>query len=165
MNLVQKDGVFRFATFRKPMLPLVEGKCPPEQDEDGNWYYPEPVEYNDPEIMETDSYSVDDKEEFYDYQTTCKNCGTRFIARDPNEELVRNFCPGCGKKLDSGAIVDYKWTAEQKKVVDGLQFELDYARQNHEASARVICGMLKAGIKLIEDQQERIAIMTEGDPG
>ena len=60
--------------------------------------------------------------------------------------------------------MDYKWTPEQKKVVDGLQFELDYARQNHMASAKVICGMLEAGIKLIEDQQERIAIMSEGDP-
>ena len=51
---------------------------------------------------------------------------------------------------------------DDKKVIDGLQFELDYARRNHMASARVICGMLEAGLKIIEDQKERIDIMSEG---
>ena len=59
--------------------------------------------------------------------------------------------------------MDYKWTDHEKKVVDGLQFELDYAEQHNLVSAKVIRGMLKDGIKLIEDQQERIAIMSEGD--
>lgn len=58
--------------------------------------------------------------------------------------------------------MDYKWTPEEKKVIDGLQFELEYAKRNNLASARVPRGMLEKGLNMLESQQERIAIMTEG---
>ena len=57
--------------------------------------------------------------------------------------------------------MDYKWTPEEKKVVDGLQFELEYAKRNNLASARVPRGMLEKGLNMLESQQERIAIMSE----
>ena len=82
-------------------LPLVEGKCPPEYDpEKKEWYYPEPNwDYKDPEIYETETYKVEDKEEYYGYPTICKACGTEFQAYQ-GAEKIRNFCPGCGRKLD-----------------------------------------------------------------
>ena len=85
------------------MLPLVEGECHPIVGEDGKPYYPEPSNEPDPEIREEKNYSVLDKDELWDYVTVCKRCGTRFIAGidddDDNYQTVRNFCPGCGKKL------------------------------------------------------------------
>ena len=59
--------------------------------------------------------------------------------------------------------MDYKWTPEEKKVVDGLQFELEYAKRNNLASARVPRGMLEKGLNMLESQQERIAIISEGE--
>jgi len=101
MRLEEKDGVYRFKPLSTPGLPLVEGKCPPQQDENGNWYYPEPVEYIDPEIREYDDYSVLDKDEYWGYETVCKHCGVRFIAYEKDEpEQVRRFCPGCGTRLE-----------------------------------------------------------------
>ena len=83
-------------------LPLVEGKCPPVYDPiKKEWYYPEPdPDYVDPEIMETENYSIEDKEEFYNYKTVCKKCGVEFIAHSQVGLLVRNYCPGCGAKLE-----------------------------------------------------------------
>lgn len=53
------------------------------------------------ETPETDTYFLADKEEYYDFETVCKACGARFMAyKDDKEwERIRNFCPGCGKKL------------------------------------------------------------------
>jgi len=101
MRIEEKDGKYRFVPFSKPGLPLVEGKCPPRQDENGIWYYPEPVEYIDPEIREYDDYSVLDKDEYYDYETVCKHCGVQFMAYDTDKTTqVRRFCPGCGTRLE-----------------------------------------------------------------
>ena len=93
---------------RRMTLPLVEGKCPPAFDENGNCYYPEPnYDYVDPEIREEENFSVKDKEEFYNYPTTCKACGTYFIAYTGTErELIRNYCPGCGSKLTEDGAQD-----------------------------------------------------------
>ena len=89
-------------------LPMVEGRCIPESRmrlEGGHWVhewmYPEPdPDYVDPEIMETENYSIEDKEEFYNYKTVCKKCGVDFIAHSQVGLLVRNYCPGCGAKLE-----------------------------------------------------------------
>ena len=91
----------------RSMLPLVEGKCPPERrlvNIDGKWewetFYPEPDEdYEDPEIYETETYSQEDKDEFYDYVTRCKKCWTEFIAYDKNGERTMKYCPECGARL------------------------------------------------------------------
>ena len=90
-----KEGAVRFSFDPLETLqePLTEGWIPGAPE----GYIPEP--YEDPEIYETDTYAVDDKEEFYNYPTTCKHCGTRFIAYSPDTELVHRFCPGCGKEL------------------------------------------------------------------
>lgn len=97
MKLDVKDEIITYS-FRPP---LVEGKCPPVKDENGNWYYPEPVKYVDPEIVETREYSVTNKEEYWGYETVCKHCGVRFIAYEKdNYKQVRRFCPGCGTQLE-----------------------------------------------------------------
>ena len=87
------------------ILPLVEGKCPPitRMMEDGQFEscYPEPdPDYEDPEIRETDTYIITDKEEFYDYLIVCKACGTEFMAYQDGLP-VRNYCPFCGKRLEA----------------------------------------------------------------
>lgn len=53
------------------------------------------------QIPETDTYYLEGKEEYYDFETVCKACGARFMAYkdDKDWERIRNFCPGCGKKL------------------------------------------------------------------
>lgn len=73
-----------------------EGDLPEEADIKEAWDGQEP---------ETDTYYMEGKEEYYDYETVCKACGTRFMAyKDDKEwERVRNFCPGCGKKLATEA--------------------------------------------------------------
>lgn len=89
-------------------LPVVEGKYPPLHEmyfENGEWkhrwHYPEPdPDYKDPEMIETDTYYLADKEEYYYYPTVCKACGTQFQAHDKEEKNVRNYCPGCGKRLE-----------------------------------------------------------------
>ena len=86
------------------LLPMVEGKCPPVTriNENGEWEscYPEPdPDYEDPEIRQEAGYSVEGKEEFYNYKTVCDSCGAEFIAY-LDDELVRNYCPGCGKRLE-----------------------------------------------------------------
>lgn len=100
MRIRETPNGFRFMEMLQHKLPLCEDKCPPVFDENGNEYYPEPVEYVDPEIREEDEYAVEDKEEFYDYVTVCSSCGTKFIAREAGD-IVRNYCPGCGKRLVS----------------------------------------------------------------
>lgn len=80
--------------------PIVEGKCPPVYDEEKGWYYPEPdPDYKDPEEIETDTFFVSGKEEYYGYETVCRKCGTRFQARNEESTTIRNYCPGCGEKL------------------------------------------------------------------
>ena len=95
----ESTGEYRFKRLPEVELPLVEDKCPPVVDENGNAYYPEPSNEEDPEIMETEKYAIMDKEEYYNYVTGCNACGTTFIAYTDDTELVRNYCPGCGKKL------------------------------------------------------------------
>ena len=56
------------------------------------------IDPDEPEVMETDTYVIDGGEEYYDYVTKCKACGTQFIAYD-EDGLTRNYCPGCGKQL------------------------------------------------------------------
>lgn len=54
------------------------------------------------ETPETDTYYLSGKEEYYDFETVCKACGTQFMAyagEGIETKAVRNFCPGCGKKL------------------------------------------------------------------
>ena len=89
-------------------LPIVEGKCPPIHEmviENGEWkhrwYYPEPdPDYEDPEMIETETYYLADKEEYYYYPTVCKGCGTQFQAYGKDNKNIRNYCPGCGKRLE-----------------------------------------------------------------
>ena len=90
-----------WSSFFSCPLPLEEGKCPPVYDkEKKEWIYPEPdPEYKDPQITETGTYSIEDKDEFYNYVTRCKACGTKFIAYDESYKLIGNYCPGCGKEL------------------------------------------------------------------
>ena len=89
------------------MKPLREGEVPPSRKLkliDGEWaMVQEKVEYDpdwvDPEIMETETYLQEDKEEFYDYLIRCKACWTEFIAYNKHGEKTMNYCPECGKKL------------------------------------------------------------------
>lgn len=48
---------------------------------------------------ETDTYFLSGKEEYWGFETICKNCGSMFQAYNKNGESIRNYCPGCGKKL------------------------------------------------------------------
>lgn len=86
--------------------PMREGEVPKDyvMGADGRIYerirepgdpVPDPFEGN---VPETETYILTDREEFYDFVTVCKACGVQFIAYK-DEEHVRNFCPGCGKKL------------------------------------------------------------------
>ena len=64
----------------------------------------EPEDYKpDPEIVDTETYYTSGREEYWDYETTCKACGTKFMAYGGGNlkgyEPVRNYCPGCGRKL------------------------------------------------------------------
>ena len=83
------------------MLPMEEGKCPPEYDEEKKeWYYPEPdPDYVDPELVETRYYKITDKEEFYGYVVNCKYCFTQFQAYGKSGKENWSYCPGCGSKL------------------------------------------------------------------
>lgn len=79
---------------------LVEGERPGETvlTEDGKIekrVLPPLEEWEDEEL---EDMTILDKDEFYDHVTRCRHCGTEFIAYE-NHESVRNFCPGCGKKL------------------------------------------------------------------
>lgn len=51
------------------------------------------------ELRETETYLQEDKDEFYDNVIRCKGCNTTFIAYSEDYKSVRNYCPGCGKKL------------------------------------------------------------------
>lgn len=89
-----------------PIIPLTEGKYPPDVilNKDGDIEYREHVpdpDYVDSEIREEELYSVLGKDEFYGHVTVCKSCLTEFIAYDPKNDwkYVRDFCPGCGKRL------------------------------------------------------------------
>ena len=52
------------------------------------------------EDEEHEGMTILDKDEFYDHVTKCRSCGTQFIAFSDDYKIsVRNFCPGCGQKL------------------------------------------------------------------
>lgn len=58
------------------------------------------------ETPETDTYYLSGREEYYGFETVCKACGTQFMAytgKGIETKAVRNFCPGCGKKLATEA--------------------------------------------------------------
>ena len=85
--------------------PLEEGKVPKTYcyGPDGSIYecVPEQEDYDDPfdgEVGETDTYFLTGREEYWGFETNCKNCGTKFMAYNENKN-VRNYCPGCGKQL------------------------------------------------------------------
>ena len=84
-------------------LPLVEGKCPPSSmiiNGHKVYYYPEQdPEYRDPEIRKEEKYTVEGKEEFYDYVTMCLKCGATFMAYNAKNACTRNYCPDCGERL------------------------------------------------------------------
>lgn len=55
----------------------------------------------DPQVgTETATYIIDDKDEYWDYETICKACEGTFIAYDKDGNTVRNYCPCCGAKLE-----------------------------------------------------------------
>lgn len=83
--------------------PLQEGKVPKSYVRiHGDIYECVPDEWDidpyDEMEHETETYIIKDSEEYYDYVTKCKHCGTVFIAYD-EDGLTRNYCPGCGKRL------------------------------------------------------------------
>ena len=94
-------------------MPLTDGEYPWEREQylvDGVWKE-RWVQLEDedipPEVGPTDygEYSVDEyNEEYYAQRTFCKSCGVEFIAYSPQPTpaLVRNYCPGCGKRLEEG---------------------------------------------------------------
>ena len=91
--------------------PLTEGEVPPAYSINSIGQLckviMEPEDYEDydefdGEISDTDTYYLSGKEEYYGFETVCKDCGTRFMARGEESGYgynVRNFCPGCGKRL------------------------------------------------------------------
>ena len=101
MRLILKENPngFEWTLTPEPSLPLCEGKCPPAVDKNGKGYYPRPSKRKDPNVREEEKYSVEDRDEFWDYVTVCKLCGAKFIARDDDYKTIRNFCPGCGERL------------------------------------------------------------------
>ena len=93
--------------FRRP---LAEGEVPPDyvMGADGQLYERilDPEDYTDTDpfegkIPETSTYYLGGKEEYWGFETVCKSCGTRFMAyKDYGYGYdVRNYCPGCGKRL------------------------------------------------------------------
>ena len=88
---------------------LTEGEVPKsyhvERDKDGNErlyeIVLEPEDYNtdDDIVRDTETYYLDDEEEYWGFQTVCKACGAKFQAYDSSWHPIRNYCPGCGKKL------------------------------------------------------------------
>ncbi len=102
-----KKGFPEEGVWVEGILPMIEGRCPPVSRlrKDGNrWIkesmYPVPTpDYEDPEIYETETYSQEEKDEWYAYVTRCKKCNTEFMAYDDSGERIIKFCPGCGEKL------------------------------------------------------------------
>lgn len=85
---------------RRDMPLLVEGERPGETVLTADGKIEKRVlqqleEWKDEEL---ENMTILDKDEFYDHVTRCRHCGTEFIAYD-DRDLVRNFCPGCGKEL------------------------------------------------------------------
>lgn len=48
----------------------------------------------------TDKYRIEDKNEYWDYETICLSCEACFMAYDKEGQRVRNYCPCCGAKLE-----------------------------------------------------------------
>ena len=94
-------------------MPLVEGEYPWEREhyfENGAWKERwVQIEEKDipPDAGPEDHgtfYIENGNEEYWDRETVCKNCGTRFMAYvsidgDSWPKYVRNYCPGCGRRL------------------------------------------------------------------
>ena len=84
--------------------PLCEGEVPRHYvyGPSGEIYeeVPDPnyVEDYDGIDPDTDTYYLDGREEYWGWVTVCKACGTQFQAFT-GDEGVRNYCPGCGKRL------------------------------------------------------------------
>lgn len=109
-------------------MPLVEGEAPWVRvmvlDTNTNkfkmqWRQMEPEDYRwykqdkwEGQIPETDTYELEDKDEFYDFITCCKACSTEFIAYGRNQNPIRNYCPGCGKQLVKQEAEDEQARAE-----------------------------------------------------
>lgn len=105
-------------------MPLVEGEVPWEQvmvlDTNTNkfklqWRQLEPEEREylrwEGNAPETDTYELEEKDEFYDFITYCKACNTEFIAYG-TQRLIRNYCPGCGRQLVKQEAEDEQARAE-----------------------------------------------------
>ena len=86
--------------------PLQEGKAPKSYTMDpGGQLYEivyEPSDFAEEKLPETETYKVLDKEEYWGHETVCKACNTHFMAYDDESVgySVRNYCPGCGRRLE-----------------------------------------------------------------
>ena len=94
----EKKRVLYPFLFERPIL--IEGERPGEtvltaEGKIEKRVLPPVEEWEDEEL---ENMTILDKNEFYDHVTRCRHCGTEFIAYE-NDETVRNFCPGCGKKM------------------------------------------------------------------
>lgn len=90
-------------------MPLTEGEYPwngqlVEENGEMVMKYCQPEDCDiEPEKPPEDhgEYTVDSyNEEYYDQRTFCKSCDVEFIAYQHRTKLVRNYCPGCGKRLE-----------------------------------------------------------------
>lgn len=94
------------------LQPLQEGKIPTNYvlGPDGHIYAEIPEaqdrEEYDPwegQVHDTDTWFLSEgREEYWGFETICKACGTRWMAYKDHSQgyNIRNYCPGCGKKLD-----------------------------------------------------------------
>ena len=95
---------YKRVEFREP---LQEGKVPKDYTigPDGELYECVPektdcTDYFEGREKETETYFLADKDEYWGFVTHCKKCGTEFQAYiGENFEEVRNYCPGCGRRL------------------------------------------------------------------
>ena len=96
-------------------MSLVEGEYPWEREEyiengvwKERWVQLEDKDIPpDPGPEDHGTYHIESfNEEYWGPETVCKECGTRFMAFKPvgkyHSEPMRNFCPGCGKRLEGG---------------------------------------------------------------
>ena len=96
-------------------MPLTEGEYPWEHfmqwDEEKKAWVDRWRQFEEQDIVpkpgpeEHEGYFIEsDNEEYYDKETVCKHCRTRFIAYHYRKgeyfpDKVSNYCPGCGKVL------------------------------------------------------------------
>lgn len=96
--MIRKEVAFR--------EPLQEGKVPKDygMGPDGKLYelIPEESDYDDyfeGREQDTETYFLTGREEYWGFETNCKICGTAFMAYGKDSKEIRNYCPGCGRKL------------------------------------------------------------------